>query len=261
MSCFMSSWVRSTLALVVAASVSVGAANAQIFDDFSDLNDTSNPTWTHLDGLVGSTGQAWDASTGQYHLTAPNNGFAHPSAGKLGFVGSYVGTSFTDVLVSSDFVQPATGAAFGVMARGDGNNAFNQLKGYGYVYEPFAASGLGEIVLYKIVGATLVDIGSQQVTLDLLNKDYTFSLQITGTQLHGRVFEIGGGMVAEKFATDATYASGYTGVFGYSGANLQVPTDFTVDNFSARVPEPATGLLAACGLGAILIRRRRAHAS
>ena len=120
---------------------------------------------------------------------------------------------------------------------------------------------MGEIVLYKIVGATLVDIGSQQVTLDLLNKDYTFSLQITGTQLHGRVFEIGGGMVAEKFATDATYVSGYTGVFGYSGANLQIPTDFTVDNFSARVPEPATGLLAACGLGAILIRRRRAHAN
>ena len=262
MSCFMSSWVRSTLALVVAASFSVGAANAQIFDDFSDLNDTANPTWTHLNGLVGSSGQAWDASTGQYHLTAPNNGFALPNTGKLGFVGSYVGTSFTDVAISADFVQPATALAFGVMARADGNNAFNQLKGYGYVYEPLAAGGLGEVVLYKMVGATLVDIGSQQVTLDLNTKDYTFSLQIIGTQLHGQVFEIGGGMVAEKFAADATYASGFTGVFGYSGEAAVITTNYTIDNFSAgAIPEPATGLLAACGLGAIAIRRRRSPAN
>lgn len=261
MSCFMSSWVRSTLALVVAASFSVAAANAQIFDDFSDLNDTANPAWTHLNGLVGSSGQAWDASTGQYRLTAPNNGFALPNTGKLGFVGSYVPTSFADVAVAADFVQPATALAFGLMARADGNNAFNQLKGYGYVYEPLAAGGLGEMVLYKMVGATLVDIGSQQVTLDLNSKDYTFSLQITGTQLHGQVFEIGGGMVAERFATDATYASGYTGVFGYSGEAAVITTDFTIDNFTARVPEPATGVLAALGLGAAVIRRRRSAAA
>jgi hypothetical protein len=253
----MSLWVRSTLALVAATSFSVSAADAQIFDDFSDLNDTANPAWIHLNGLVNSTGQAWDASTGQYHLTAPNNGFALPNTGKLGFVGSYVGTSFTDVAVSADFVQPATALAFGIMARADGNNAFNQLKGYGYVYEPLAAGGLGEVVLYKMVGANLVDIGSQQVTLDLNSKDYTFSLQITGTQLHGQVFEIGGGMVAEKFAVDATYASGFTGVFGYSGEVSSLPTNYTIDNFSARVPEPASGLLAACGLGATLMRRRR----
>ena len=112
-----------------------------------------------------------------------------------------------------------------------------------------------------MVGATLVDIGSQQVTLDLNTKDYTFSLQIIGTQLHGRVFEIGGGMVAEKFAADATYASGFTGVFGYSGEAAVITTNYTIDNFTARVPEPATGLLAACGLGAIAIRRRRSHAN
>ena len=52
MSCYMSSWVRSTLALVVCVSFSVCAANAQVFDDFSDLNDTANPTWSHLSGLV-----------------------------------------------------------------------------------------------------------------------------------------------------------------------------------------------------------------
>jgi hypothetical protein len=61
------------------------AADAVSADDFSDLNDTANPTWTHLDGLVASTGQTWDASTGQYRMTAQNNGFS-----SLGFVGSYI---------------------------------------------------------------------------------------------------------------------------------------------------------------------------
>jgi hypothetical protein len=257
MSCFMSSWVRSTLALVVATSFSVGAANAQIFDNFSDLNDTANPAWTHLSGLVGSTGQTWDASTGQYRLTAPNNGLTVGSNGKLGFVGAHLGTSFSNVHVATDFVQNETGAAYGVAARLNGANGVNTLTGYAYAYEPFSAGGLGEVVLYKITGANLTDIGSQQVTLDMANKDYTFSLDIIGSQLHGKVFEVGGGLVAQKTAVDATYASGFPGVFGYSAVAAGVPTDYTIDNFTVRVPEPATGLLAAFGGMSIIALRRR----
>src|SRR5687767_2524567 len=137
-----------------------------VVDDFSDLNDTANPTWTHLDGLVASTGQTWDASTGQYRMTAPNNGFNN-----LGFVGSYAGPTFTDVVVTADIVSfiddpQAQGAPFGVAARLDGNNAFDALTGYGYAYEPHAAGGQGEVVLYRINGASLTDLGAQQVTLD-----------------------------------------------------------------------------------------------
>jgi hypothetical protein len=260
MSDFMSSRVRSTLALVVAASFSVCAAHAQVFDDFSDLNDTANPTWSHLSGLVLSTGQTWDASTGQYNLKAPNNGAAQGSNGQLGFVGSYVGTSFSNTIVTADFVQSATGAAYGVAARLNGSNAVVGLSGYAYVYEPFSNSGMGEVVLYRIDPTTLIqDIGSQQVTLDVANKDYTFSLEIIGNQLHGRVIEIGGGVVAEKFATDATYASGFPGLFGYSAAAAQVPTNYTVDNFAARVPEPASVALCACGLIGFAAMRRRAR--
>ena len=263
MSCFMSLWVRSTLALVVAASFSVRTADAQIFDDFSDLNDTANPTWTHLSGLVLSSGQGWNASSGQYNLTAPNNGAAQGSNGQLGFVGSYVGTSFTDSTVTADFVQSSTGAAYGVASRLNGSNALVGLSGYAYVYEPFAAGGLGEVVLYRIDPTTLIhDIGSQQVTLDVANKDYAFSLEIIGNQLHGRVYEIGGGLVAEKMATDSTYASGFPGLFGYSAAAAGVPTNYTVDNFSAQapVPEPATAMLAALSLAGVAALRRRSHA-
>jgi hypothetical protein len=225
-----------------------------VSDDFSDLNDTVDPTWTRLNGLVASTGQTWDASTGQYRMTAPNNGFS-----SLGFVGSYTGAAMTDVVVTADIVSfiddaTANGAPFAVAARLNGNNAFNSLTGYGYAYEPFAASGLGEVVLYRMAGASFVDLGHQQVTLDP-SKDYRFELGIAGTQLHGRVFEIGGGMVSELFATDETYASGVSGLFAYS-QNPIPPVDVTWDNFSS-VPEPGIGLLASLAASGAVLRRRK----
>jgi hypothetical protein len=238
--------------LMVGGSSRVGAV---VIDNFSDLNDTANPAWTHLSGNVSSTGQAWDASTGEYHLTAPNNGFPL-SGGNLGYVGSHTGPTYTNVQVAADFVQPATGIGFGVAARLNGSNAFNSLTGYGYAYEPLAAGGLGEMVLYRMTGGNIADIGSQQVTLDLANKDYRFVLEVTGTQLHGRVYEIGGGLVGEKFATDPNYVSGTSGVFGYSNSVAGVATNFTVDNFTARVPEPATAMLLVCGLAAVGFARR-----
>ena len=152
-------------------------------------------------------------------------------------------------------MQSATGAAFGVVARGNGNNAFNSFRGYSYAYEPFGGAA-GEMVLYRVVGGNATDIGSQPVTLDVANKDYTFVLEVHGTQLHGRVYEIGGGIVAERFATDANFLSGTSGVFGYSNSVAGVITDYTIDNFQTRVPEPAASLLAACGLGVLHLRRR-----
>jgi hypothetical protein len=73
--------------------------------------------------------------------------------------------------------------------------------------------------------------------------------------LHGQVFEIGGGMVAEKFAVDATYASGFSGLFAYS-QNPIPPLDVTWDNFSARVPEPSTVLLAIASACMLFVGRR-----
>jgi hypothetical protein len=252
-------WARRGGYAAALAALIVGGSSRSclaVSDDFSDLNDTANPAWAHISGNVASTGQAWDASTGQYRLTAPNNGFPQ-GGGLLGYVASHTGPSFTNVRVSADFVQPATGLAFGIGARINGSNAFNSLTGYGYAYEPLAAGGLGEMVLYRMTGGNIADIGSQQVTLDLANKDYTFILDVIGTQLHGQVYEIGGGLVGERFATDPNYLSGTSGVFGYSNSFAGVITDFTIDNFQARVPEPAASLLIACGLGGAICLRRR----
>ena len=247
-----------TVSCIVATLISgvLSSADAAVIDDFSDGNDTANPTWTHLNGLVASTGQVWDASTGQYHMTAPNNGFS-----QLGFVGSYVAESLSDVLVSADIVSfvddpVAQGGPFAVAARLDGNNAFNTLKGYAYAYEPGSAGGNGEFALYRVVGASLVDLNAigvenvdyfRKVTLDP-TKDYTFTLSIVGSLLTGQVREVGGPIVAYQTAIDATYASGSSGLFAYS-QNPAPTTDVTWDNFqSLGVPEPATTLLLPLGI-------------
>jgi hypothetical protein len=240
---------RNVLGGAVVASLIMMAPVAQaLTDDFSDFNDTVNPTWTHLSGLLNSTGQTWDASTGEYRLKAPNNGFVSGGA-TYGFVGSYTGPSIPDSTTSADFVRHTGNGAFGVYgvaARLNGINTFNGLKGYGYVYEPFAASLGGEMVLYRITGASLTDIGSFPVSLSPTNA-YTFNLEVIGTQLHGWVQQIGGPVVANQFGTDATYASGFSGVFGYSANPVYAPTDFTIDNFSV-VPEPSTMVLASFGI-------------
>jgi hypothetical protein len=175
----------------------------------------------------------------------------------FGFVGSYAGPSITDGRVEVDFVQfggPGANPVFGVAGRLNGDNAVGGLAGYGYAYEPFAAGLTGEMVLYRInPGIDLDDLGSQQISLDPA-KDYRFVLEFSGSTIHGQVFEIGGGLVAERFATDATYDSGFSGLLGYSQTGV-APTDFTVDNFQV-VPEPGIGMLVGLGAVGLLAGRR-----
>ena len=246
---------------VFAVALILGSASLQaqiIFsDDFSSGNDSS---WTRLSGYVGSTGQSWFVGGGTnppnaYRLIAPNNGLSG-----YGFVGSYAGPSIADGRVEVDFINfagPGANPVFAVAGRLNGNNAALSLTGYGYAYEPFASGLTGEMVLYRIEAGNLIqDIGSQQISLDPA-KDYKFVLEFSGSTIHGQVFEIGGGLVVERFATDTFYAGGYSGVLGYGQNGVTPPVDFTVDNFVV-VPEPGVSLLVGLGLvGLVAIHRFR----
>src|SRR5215213_1519369 len=179
-----------------------GAYAVIVTDNFSDGNDTANPAWTHLDGLVSSTGQTWDASTGQYTMFAPPNGFDN-----IAFVGSAVGPSFEDVRVSMDLVDFHTTFSGGppgpsfvqIMARSNagsaGSNDFLGLTGYAYGYDPVANGGGGEVVLYRNDNSDPVkDIGSQRAHLDE-GKDYRFVLELVGNVIHGQVINLTDGGV------------------------------------------------------------------
>jgi hypothetical protein len=269
--------IMTTVFCIVAALIifAPSQAYAVVTDSFSDNNDTANPAWTHLSGYVNSTGQTWDASTGQYRMTAPNNG-----AAGFGFVGSYTGAVQTNVTTTADlvnFVGPPAGGVFGVGARLNGFNALGIGTGYAYVYEPFSSGGTGEFVLARINnGVDVNDLGAdgvegvdyvRKVTLSP-NKDYRFSLSVIGTQLRGEVREILGGnpmndpIIAYQSRSNIDtiagmyYPSGFSGLLAYS-QNPLPPTDVTWDNFGV-VPEPGTILLIALGVCIMpLIGRRR----
>lgn len=208
--------VHLALTMIVVAVLPQLAVAVVVTDDFSDLNDTANPTWTHLTGEVGSTGQTFDASTGQYHIVAPSNG-AVPGLEGYGFGGSYTGPSFTDVRITVDITDfpnsGPIGSWFGVAAHLNGDNSVPTpgsgvglpLRGYTYQYESSAAGGDGEMVINLLYGDGLKDIRSQkgQLGVPLLDntKDYRIVFEVIGNALHGQVFEINGsGSIVAKVA-------------------------------------------------------------
>lgn len=236
-----------------------------ITDDFSDGTDgsagtatnptasppnVSGPVWNRYDAEVFSTGQAWDASTGQYRLTAPDNGAFASAGGQYGFAGSYVNQNFNDFTTSVDIVKPTgmpaylpTGYLFGILGHSNGNNlnAFDPsggLTGYLFGYNQSGAAGTPRIEITKLVaGAGTSAFVSTPIVLDLANKNYRLTLTGVGNVFTGQVFEIGNPVpLAVASGPDnnvrgvPAFLSGYSGLFGLS-LTVAGDVDVTFDNF------------------------------
>jgi len=235
-------------AFLVAAVCGQTAARADVFDDFTDGNDTLNPTWTHSDVGLGGT-QTYDASGQNYHLSATVGGFG------FSYVGSFV-ESTSDFLITFDLVDWGSGAQrIGAYARATGIDTFAGVSGYHFSYQP----DNGQVLIRQMINANQLgaNLASGSNTLDF-NKEYRFVFSGTGSSLNGKIYEIGGPVdpLVDLSATDSAFTTGASGLLGFG---VGAVTDFTVDNFSHLVPEPATSALVLLGglvLGWPLLRRR-----
>jgi hypothetical protein len=264
--------VRYASGTMLVATLMLGAvpgARAQ-FDDFSDGTDgaaaidsppaanpapasppnVTGPVWTHLNGELVSSGQAWDASTGELRMTAPDNGYIADEFGnQYGFTGSYVSPNYQAFSVSVDVVEPtgspgatATGYLFGLTARGTGDNTLGGWSGYLFGYNQ-SLNGVPlriEITKVRVPLSTGV-VASAPVALDLANKNYTLKLTAVGSLFTGEVFEVGSTTpLATAMGFDNNlrgvppFLNGYAGLFGLS-ATPYGDVDVTFDNFNAQV--------------------------
>lgn len=234
-------------ALVIAAFCAQTVARADVFDDFTDGNDTANPIWTHSDVGLGGV-QTYDASGQNYHLSATvgGNGFS--------YLGSFVDPA-ADFMLSCDLLSWGGGAQkFGLYARATGINTFLGVSGYHFSYQP----DNGQVLIRRMTSANQAGSNRASTTYFLdTSKDYRFVFWGSGTYLEGDIYEIGGPAdpVVRLTGTDTVYTTGLSGVLGFG---LGVNTDFTVDNFLMVIPEPATSALLLLGAlaGWPLLRRR-----
>jgi len=242
---------RSSLACIVAIAVAAFCAQtvayADIFDDFTDGNDTASPTWTHSDVGLGGV-QTYDASGQNYHLSATVGGYG------FSYLGSFVDPA-SDFMISCDVLSwGAGGQKFGIYARATGINTFLGVSGYHFSYEP----DNGQVLIRRMTSANQAGSNRASTTYFLDNsKQYHFVFWGSGSYLEGDIYEIGGGgtPVVRLTATDTVYTTGLSGVLGFGlGAN----TDFTIDNFLMVIPEPATSSLLLLGFlaGWPVLRRR-----
>lgn len=237
--------------LMIAAS-SLGTAAVTITDDFNDGNDTG---WTRESSLAafGAGGVFTFPGGNTYQVFAPASPAPALGPARVGTV--RYDQSYTSFFVQADVLDWDAGnadMAMGLIGRGD-NFGLGTTTGYF-----LALSANGDFNINRTTAeAPSTLAGGTTVTLDV-NAAYRMTFSGEGSILTAQLFNLTDLVtpIATVTSADATYSSGFSGLFVYDGsaaANRSATAVF--DNYFSAIPEPAT--LSVLGLGLLIIRRRR----
>ena len=90
-------------------------------------------------------------------------------------------------------------------------------------------------------------------------RDYRFVFEGHGSMLEGRVYDLEDldNPLIVATAEDATYTSGFNGLFAFDNSGGAGTADATFDNFTTVIPEPTSAVVMLLATGLTLSRRRR----
>ena len=205
-------------------------------DNFNDGNDTS-PTvaWQHYDPIASVMGpqNTWSFPGGNtYRLQAPIPPI--PDAGQ-GRVGSFDPTIRTDFRIAADLVSWLDDRQdIGIGAR-LGNIGLGQTTGYVMTFD-YSTGGAGDIDISRLdnEGTTSVPLSGEDSFEMLPGKSYRYVFSGKGSELRALVFELPETMnpVIDCIGTDATHASGKSGLIAAAQNATTYVADVPYDNFS-----------------------------
>jgi hypothetical protein len=244
---------RLLVASLMIAAASHGTAAVTITDDFNDGNDVG---WTRESSLAafGAGGVFTFPGGNTYQVFAP----ASPAPGQVGpaRVGSVrYDQSYSSFFVQADVLDWDAGnvdMAMGLIGRAN-NFGLGTTTGY---FLALSANGVFNINRTTAEAPSSL-AGGTTVTLDV-NAAYRMTFRGEGSLLTAQLFNLTDPItpIATVTSVDATYSSGFSGLFVYDGstaANRSATAVF--DNYYSAIPEPSA--LSVLGLGLLIIRRRR----
>lgn len=232
--------LSAILGLLLAAAPLALVAQSDDFDDGNDIG------WTHYSPLApyGVAG-VFSFPSGGYRIqtTSPSPSPAQLGNGRAGSLRS--STSYTDFYVSVDLVDwnDALPQASGILAR-VGTPGLGMTTGYAFTWSRGSGATGGDMDISKLTGEvpTGVSVSGNDKYHFVPGTKYRMVFIGKGATLEGRIYALPNDItpVITMVGTDATYASGISGLVVYDNSSMANNlSDTTFDNwFSGNVEPP-----------------------